>query len=95
MKTLQELYDEIIKSNELKKAFAEAAKADKITDFLKAHDCNAAYDELKEFLAGKLAGDKPLELSDDELDLAAGGTNRERVLRSEGCADHTEFICFC
>ncbi|MDO4405106.1 MAG: hypothetical protein Q4C09_08730 [Atopobiaceae bacterium] len=39
MKTAQELYSEIIASDELKKAFVEAMKADELGDFLKAHDC--------------------------------------------------------
>ena len=32
MKTMQELYSEIIASNELKKAFVEAMKADRLGD---------------------------------------------------------------
>ena len=42
MKTLQEFYEEVKVSDELKKEFAEAVRADKITDFLKAHDCGTA-----------------------------------------------------
>ncbi len=73
MKTLQEMYEEIKKSNDLKKALSEAVKAGKVTDFMKAHDCDATYDELKEFVAEKTAQDSPIELSDEELDNVAGG----------------------
>ena len=73
VKTLQELYEEIKASDELKKAFAEAVKAGKVTEFLKAHDCDATVDELKEFVAEKAAQDSKLELSDEELEKVAGG----------------------
>ena len=69
MKSLQELYKEIINSDELKKAFTEAAKAGKALEFIKAHGCETTEEELKAFLL-KQSG----ELSDDELDNAAGGT---------------------
>ena len=69
MKTLQELYKEIINSDELKKAFTEAAKAGEALEFIKVHGCETTEEELKAFLS-KQSG----ELSDDELDNAAGGT---------------------
>ena len=68
MKTLQDLYKEIINNDELKKAFTEAAKAGKALEFIKAHGCETTEEELKAFLL-KQSG----ELSDDELDNAAGG----------------------
>ena len=73
MKTLQEVYEEIKKSDDLKKALAEAVKAGKVTEFLKAHDCDATVEELKEFVAEKAAKDRPIELSEDELEKVAGG----------------------
>ncbi len=69
MKTLQELYNEIIGSEELKKAYLEATKGDKIAEFLKAQGCEAKVEEIKAFL--KERGDQ--ELSDAELDSVAGG----------------------
>ena len=69
MKTLQELYTEIMGSDELKKAFVEAAKGGKVADFLKANGCEATAEEIKAFLQEK--ADQPL--SDEELDSAAGG----------------------
>ena len=68
MKTLQELYNEIIGSEELKAAFAEAAKGGKVAEFLKAHGCEATTEELTAFLKSQTG-----ELSDEELDNAAGG----------------------
>ncbi len=74
MKTVQELYGEIIASDELKKTFVEAMKADKIEDFLKLHDCEATVEEVREYTETKASEDTPIELSDDELRQVAGGT---------------------
>ena len=74
MKTVQELYGEIIVSDEQKKAFVEAMKAGKIEDFLKLHDCDATIEEAQEYIETRAAGDTPIELSDDELKLVAGGS---------------------
>ena len=73
MKTLQEMYEEVKASDGLKKSLAEAVKAGKVTEFLKAHDCDATVEELKEFVAEKVAKDKPIKLDDEELDMVAGG----------------------
>ncbi|MBR0249789.1 MAG: hypothetical protein IJQ77_01770 [Synergistaceae bacterium] len=74
MKTLQDLYEEVKASDDLKRALAEAVKAGKVTEFLKAHECDATADELNEFVAEKVKSDKPLrELSEDELEMVAGG----------------------
>ena len=69
MKTLQELYSEIIASEELKAAFAEAAKSGKTAEFLKAQGVEATAEELAAFLKSRPGG----ELSDEELDNVAGG----------------------
>ena len=76
MKQLQELYTEIIGSDELKKAYLEAAKGGKIAEFLKAQGCEATEEEIKAFLKEK--ADHPL--SDADLDSVAGG----------GCSGETE-----
>ncbi len=67
MKTVQELYGEVVASDGLKKAFAKAMKANKLEDFLKAHDCEATVEEVAEFIEAKAVADAPIELSDDEL----------------------------
>ena len=74
MKTMQELYSEIVASDELKKAIVEAMKANELEDFLKAHGCEATEEEVKEFVETKAASDAPIELSDDELKYVAGGS---------------------
>ena len=90
MKTLQEVYEEVKASDDLKKALAEAVKAGKVTEFLKAHDCDATVDELKEFVAEKAAKDKPVELGEDELEKVAGGTGSTYYAPSALCS-----MCGC
>ena len=75
MKTLQELYNAIMGSDELKKAFAEAAKDGKVADFLKANGCEATAEEVKAFIQEKAS--QPL--SDEELDNAAGGACNDKT----------------
>jgi len=71
MKTLEDLYKEVMASEELKKAFAQAAKDKKVADFLKAQGCDATEDEFKAFLTEKAKTDKAL--SEEDLENAAGG----------------------
>ena len=79
MKTIQELYSEIMANQELKAQFIEAAKAGKQEAFLKEHGCEATLEEVKTFLEAKQQEDAPLSL--DELDNAAGGgCNKETHL---------------
>ena len=86
MKTVQELYSEIVASDELKKAFVEAMKANKLEDFLKAHGCEATEEEIKEYIETKAAEDAPIELSDDELRAVAGGSVATNTC---GCTGNT------
>ena len=72
MKTIQELYSEVMESQELKEQFIEAAKAGKQEAFLKEHGCEATLEEVKAFLEAKQQEDAPLSV--DELENAAGGT---------------------
>ena len=71
MKTIQELYNEVVASEELKAQFIEAANIGKQEEFLKAHGCEATLEEVKAFLDAKQNEDAPLSL--DELENAAGG----------------------
>ena len=71
MKTVQELYREIMTSEELKKQAIEAAKAGRMEAFLKEHGCEATMEEVAQFLKEKSQGDASLSL--DELKNAAGG----------------------
>ena len=71
MKTLEDLYKEVMASEELKAAFAQAAKDNKVSDFLKAQGCDATEDEFKAFLVEKAKDDKAL--SEEDLENVAGG----------------------
>ena len=71
MKTIQELYNEIMANKELKEQFIEAAKAGKQEAFLKEHGCEATLEEVKAFLEAKKNADAPLSF--DKLENAAGG----------------------
>ena len=49
MKTLQQLYNEVINSEELKKEYNEAAKNGKALDFIRTHDVDtSSYEIIKE-----------------------------------------------
>ncbi len=69
MKTLQELYDEIAASDELKNAFSEAAFAGKSVEFFRENGCETTREELAAFLKTRSG-----ELSDEALDAVSGGT---------------------
>lgn len=71
MKTLGELYDEVLKSEELKKALAGAVKDGKVEDFIRANGCAASAAEFSAFLKERQS--KPGELADEELASVAGG----------------------
>ena len=71
MKTIQELYSEIMGSQELKAQFIEASSTGKQAEFLKEHDCEATAEEVLAFLEAKQNEDAPLSF--DELENAAGG----------------------
>ena len=81
MKTIQELYTEVMGSQELKAQFIEAANAGKQEEFLKAHGCEATLEEVKAFLEAKAKEDAPLSL--DEMENAAGKVVCQA--RSEHC----------
>ena len=88
MKTIQELYNEIMASEELKGQFIEAAKAGKQEEFLKAHGCEATLQEVQAFLEANQKEDAPLSF--DELENAAGGgtscRERSEIFMSIGTA---------
>ena len=83
MKTIQELYSEIMGSQELKAQFIEASSTGKQAEFLKEHDCEATAEEVLAFLEAKQNEDAPLFV--DELENAAGGAcNIKTVLEGVG-----------
>ncbi len=69
--TLQELYDKVMASDELKRSFAEAAQdKGKLEAWLKANGSDATAEQLGEFLKARQTSG---EISDDELENVAGG----------------------
>ena len=68
MKTLKELKKEITGNEELRKAYSEAIRSGKTTEFLKAQGVDATEEDLKAFLKNGSG-----EISDEELDNVAGG----------------------
>ena len=84
--TIEALYKEILASDELKAAFVEAVKAQKLGDFLKAHGCEAAEAEVVDFIKSLRSAEG--ELADDELNSVAGGCNG-----GEAAASFTVVTC--
>ena len=82
MKTMQELYNAIMGSQELKAQFIEAAKAGKQEEFLKANGCEATLEEVKTFLEARQKEDAPLAL--DELENSAGGECNNKTKKDIG-----------
>lgn len=78
--TIEALYKEILASDELKSAFVEAVKAQKLGDFLKSQGCDAAGAEAIDFLKSLRKGEG--ELADDELSAVAGGCNSTEAIYS-------------
>ena len=73
MKTLEELYNEVAASEELREEFIKAAETkETLEDFLRKYDCEATVEEVAGFLKGKM--DEEGKLSDEELDAVAGGS---------------------
>ena len=70
-KTINEIYEEVMKSDLLKQGFLAAEKTGTLKAFAEKLGCEADVEEIQTFLKGKLNEDK--ELSLDELDQVAGG----------------------
>ena len=78
--TIEALYKKIIASDELKSAFAEAVKAQKLDEFLKSQGCEATGAEIMDFLKSLQQAEG--ELADDELNSVAGGGTSPEALYS-------------
>ena len=71
MKTMEELYNEVVGSDELKKEFLEAARSNgSVQAFLKKYDCTATVEEVMAFIKTKIDDS---ELSDADIADVAGG----------------------
>ena len=71
MKTLEELYGEVMASDELKAQLAEVTDGEGLAAFAAANGVETTAEDALVFLAGKSSPSR--ELSADELDAAAGG----------------------
>ncbi len=69
MKTIEELYNEINASEELKKAVPKIEDKEALAVFLKEHGCEASVDEFEKFVESQSEG----ELEDDAAEAVAGG----------------------
>ena len=79
MKTLEELYNEVMASDELRKEFC-FLKPEEVEGFAEKHGCKVTLDEMKAFLTEKST--KSGELSDDEIEQVAGGVTGSDVFFS-------------
>ena len=66
---MEQLYQEIIKSDDLKKEFSNALKESRVEEFAKEHGCETTKDDVITFMKSI----KELDLSEDDLDKVAGG----------------------
>ncbi len=71
MKTLNELYNEVITSEELVKELESLNSKDEILTFAAKHGCDTTLDEIMAFLEEKQKAFG--ELSEEELEQVAGG----------------------
>ena len=69
MKTIEELYNEINASEELKKVVSAIKDKEAFADFLKDHGCEASVEEFEKFVKSQREG----EIGDDEVQAVAGG----------------------
>lgn len=74
MKTIEELYNEVMASEELKKECI-SLKPEEVESFAEKHGCKATLDEIKAFLTEKSKAFG--ELSDDEIEQVAGGKGED------------------
>ena len=74
MKTLQEVYDAIMESDELKKGIRDAMINGRLETFLKEQGCESTKAEFDEFIKEKAA-----KVSDEDLAAIAGGSDRSVI----------------
>ncbi len=80
--SLQELYSKVMASEELKRSFAEAAQdKGKLEAWLKSNGSDATAEQVGEFLRSR-SGQTGGEISDDELENVAGGSDSVDVTLS-------------
>ena len=85
MKTMEELYNEINASEELKKVVSEIKDKETFAAFLKQHGCSASAEEFVKFVKAQREG----EISDDDVAAVAGG---EVVWEKSGPMDYGVWV---
>ena len=88
MKTLEELYKEVQGNEELKKEFIAAFKENRMEEFLKSQNSDAAPADVVAFLKGT----KEEILSEDDLAKVAGGCFSSYTCY-DGCSQYTITDC--
>ncbi len=69
MKTLEELYNEVMSNRVKMGEFVAASGRNRLSDFAEKNGCNATENEIRKFFLKKCEGD----ISDEELEMVAGG----------------------
>ena len=69
MKTIEEMYNEINASEELKKVVSAINDEEAMAEFLKQHGCEASVEEFLKFVKAQTEG----VISDEDAEAAAGG----------------------
>ena len=69
MKTIEQLYDEIKRDDNLKSEFSAAMQENKLEEFAKAHECEASVTDIMSYVRNT----KTQELNLDDLENVAGG----------------------
>ena len=75
MKTIEELYNEIMANDKLRKEYLKAYDEESIADFLSLHDCPASADEFCDMFKMPSSENNFLMLDDETLDEVSGGLN--------------------
>ena len=85
MKSMEELYSEVIASDELKAEFLEAVKDPALVeDFLKKHDCQGTAEDVMAFFREK-SSPADENMKDDELAALAGGLSKSEEVALSLC----------
>ncbi len=71
MKTIEQFYNEIIASEELKEKLAAVSSEQKLDEFLKENEVEGTKEEFKEYVVEKAKTSG--ELTDEQLEAVAGG----------------------
>lgn len=78
--TIEALYKRIIASDELKSAFVEAVKAQKLGDFLKAQGCEATEAEVVDFIKSLRKGEGRARPTTSSAPSPAAATQQRRYI---------------